>query len=273
VSDANLRQIRILHVVSSGAIPGSLQASLFMPLLTRMPKQRVKAQVACLAPDVVPAAVLRQNGIPVHEIALSRRRFSFGAFGELLNAVKAFRPDVIQAWGHTAQVVSISLRKRSNWKPKVVWSVANTAPLGRSPGLIDRHKLKQAVKLSKRADRIVYASESGGSQYRRAGFPDGGHVMIPPGVDATRFKPDPAARARIREQLQLGADSFVVGMVAPFQPESDHTTFLKGVGELIKANPNLSVVLAGHGVQKGNAPLMALVGGGTLGQRTQLLGE
>ncbi len=32
-------------------------------------------------------------------------------------------------------------------------------------------------------------------------------------------------------------------------------------------------MLAGHGVQKGNAPLMALVGGGTLAGRTQLLGE
>ena len=32
-------------------------------------------------------------------------------------------------------------------------------------------------------------------------------------------------------------------------------------------------MLAGHGVQKGNAPLMALVGGGTLGTRTHLLGE
>ena len=62
-------------------------------------------------------------------------------------------------------------------------------------------------------------------------------------------------------------------MVAPFQPEYDHPTFLKAVGELIKANPNIVVVLAGHGVQKGNAPLMALVGGGTLGTRVQLLGE
>lgn len=273
MSDANLRQIRILHVVSSGAIPGSLQASLFMPLLTRMPKQRVTTQVASLAPDVVPAAVLRQHGIPVHEISLSRRRFSFGAFNELLNAAKAFRPDVIQAWGHTAQIVSIALRKRSNWKPKLVWSVANTAPLTRKAGLIDRQKLKRVAKLSRRADRIVYACESAGTQHRRVGFPDGGHIMIPPGVDATRFKPDPAARAKLREQLQIGPDSFVVGMVAPFQPEYDHATFLKAAGELIKTNPHLSVVLAGHGVQKGNATLMALVGGGTLGTRTQLLGE
>jgi glycosyltransferase involved in cell wall biosynthesis len=272
VSDANLRQIRILHVVSSAAVAASLQQSLLMPVLTRLPKQRVKTQVICLAPNAVPAAVLRQSGVPVHDVALSRKRFSFGGFGELTQAAKGFRPDVIHAWGYTAQIFANLLRKRLDRKIKVVWTVANTTPLPRGAGMIDRQKVKYAAKAALTADRIVYASESGSAQHRRAGFPDE-YLTIPPGIDATRFKPDPAARQKIREQLQLGPDSFVIGMVAPFQPEFDHATFLKAVGELIKANPHICVVLAGHGVQKGNAPLMALVGGGALGTRVQLLGE
>jgi glycosyltransferase involved in cell wall biosynthesis len=273
VSEANLRQIRILHVVSSAAVAASLQQSLLMPVLTRMPKQRVKTQVVCLAPGAVPAAVLRQSGVPVHDVALSRQRFSFGGFGELLKTAKAFKPDVIQAWGYTAQIVANQLRKRSDRKTKVVWTVSNTAPLARGAGMIDRRKLKYAAKAAPTADRIVYASEASAAQHRRAGFPEDEHLTIPPGIDATRFKPDPAARQKIREQLHLAPEAFVIGMVAPFQPEFDHPTFLKAVGELIKSNPHISVVLAGHGVQKGNAPLMALVGGGTIGTRVQLLGE
>jgi glycosyltransferase involved in cell wall biosynthesis len=273
VSEANLRQIRVLHIVSSAAVAAGLQQSLLMPLLTRMPKQRVKTQIVCLAPGAVPAAVLRQNGVPVHDVALSRQRFSFSAFGELVKTAKAFRPDVIQAWGYTAQIVSNAVRKRCDRKIKLVWTVADTVPLPRGAGLIDRQKVKRAAKFSSLADRIVYASDAGAAQHRRIGFPDGDSLTIPPGIDATRFKPDPAARQKIREQLELGPESFVIGMVAPCQPEYDHPTFLKGVGELIKSNPHIAVVLAGHGVQKGNAPLMALVGGGTMGTRTQLLGE
>jgi glycosyltransferase involved in cell wall biosynthesis len=273
VSDGNLRQIRILHFVSSGGLPGAIQQSLFMPLMTKMPKQRVKMQVASLSPGFTPAAVLRQNGVPVHDVSLSKHRFSWGAFGELLNATRQFRPDVIQAWGHTAQLAALAVRARCNWKLKVVWSVGETAPLPKRAGLIDRQKLKLTTRYATKADRIVYTSEAAGSQHRRVGYPDKGHVVVPPGVDPTRFKPDFAARRKIREQLGLAADAFVIGMVAPFQPEYDHPTFIKGVGELIKTNPKISVLLAGHGVQKGNAPLMALVGGGTLGTRTQLLGE
>lgn len=273
VSDANLRQIRVLHLVSAGGVPSSVQPSLFMPLLTRLPRQRVKAQVACLSPGAVPSAVLRQNGVPTFDLALSRKRFSPKAFGELVQSTRHFRPDVIQAWGHTAQVISTLLRKRCDWKPRVVWSVSDTTPLAKNPGFIDRQKLKYAAKFAARADRIVYASESGASQHRRVGFPDGGHETIPPGVDAARFKPDFAARRKLREELSLPGETFVVGMAAPFQAEFDHTTLIRAVGELIKTNPNVALVLAGHGVQKGNAPLMALIGGGALSTRVHLLGE
>jgi glycosyltransferase involved in cell wall biosynthesis len=273
VSEANLRQIRVLHLVSAGGVASALQSSLFMPLLTRLPRQRVKAQVACLSPGAVPSAVLRQNGVPTFDLALSRKRFSPKAFQELVQSTRHFRPDVIQAWGSTAQVISTLLRKRCEWKPRLVWSVSETAPLGKNPGFIDRQKLKYAAKFSTRADRIVYASESGASQHRRVGFPDGGHETIPPGVDATRFKPDFAARRKLREELNLPGEAFVVGMAAPFQTEYDHATLIRAVGDLIKSNPNIALVLAGHGVQKGNAPLMALVGGGALSTRVHLLGE
>lgn len=244
-----------------------------MPLLTRMPKPKVKAQVISLAPGFTSGTLLRQAGIPVHDIALSRRRFAFGALGELLHIARQFRPDVIQAWGHTAQLAAMYVRKRCDWKPRTVWSVAETAPLPKDAGLIDRHKLKMTARRSGKADRIVYTSEAAAGQHRRCGYPDSGHAVIPAGIDPTRFKPDYEARRKVREQLGLAGDTFVIGMVAPFQPEYDHATLLKGVGELIKANPNVSVILAGHGVQKGNAPLMALVGGGTLSTRTHLLGE
>jgi glycosyltransferase involved in cell wall biosynthesis len=250
-----------------------MQQALFMPLLTRMPKQKVKAQVVALAPGFSSGTVLRQSGIPVYDIPLSKRRFAFGALGELLNIARQFRPDVIQAWGRTAQLAAMYVRKRCDWKPKVVWSVADTAPIAKDAGLIDRRKLKMTAKRSAKADRIVYTSEAAAAQHRRCGYPDSGHAVIPAGIDPTRFKPDYEARRKVREQLGLAADAFVIGMVAPFQPEYDHATLLKGVGELIKTHPHVSVILAGHGVQKGNAPLMALVGGGTLGTRAHLLGE
>lgn len=273
VTEGISRQLRVLHVVSSGGIADSMQPFAFMPLLTRLPKQRVKVQVVSLSPGCVRAAVLRQQGVPVHDVALSRARFELGGFKELMTAVHAFRPDVIQAWGHTAQLVSGTIRKRCDWSPAVIWNVTDTIPLAKDAGFVDRQKLKLVAKAAQSTDRIVYASEAAAAHHRRAGYPEQGYAVIAPGVDAARFKPDPAARTKVRERLHVPHDSFVVGMVAPFRPEYDHASFLKGVAELIKTHPNLYVLLAGHGVQRGNAPLMTMIGGGALSQRIQLLGE
>jgi glycosyltransferase involved in cell wall biosynthesis len=273
VSETSPRQLRVLHLVSHDGVAPALQQTLFLPLVARLPKQRVKAEVISFGPGFAPATVLRQNGVPVHEVGLSRKRFAFGAFKNILNTARRMRPDVIQAWGPTAQIVSVKLRARCSWGPKVVWSVTDGVPLTKNAGFIDKYKLKQIAKIAAKADRIIYTSESAAATHRRAGYPEDGYRVIAPGVDAARFKPDVNARRKIREQLGIAPNAFVIGMIAPCVPESDHATLIKGVGELIKTNPNLTLVLAGHGVQKGNAALMSLVGGGTLGARTKLLGE
>ena len=273
VAEADSRQLRVLHIVSSNGVPAAAQQALFMPLLTRLPKARVKSQVVTLAPDFAPAAVLRQAGIPVHDVALSTRRFAPSAPQELLKTVREFHPDIIQAWGLTAQLAALLVRTRCHWQPKLVWSPVDTLPLPPKASFLDQQKLKLSAKFAPKVIRIVYTSEAGAAMHRRAGYPDTTPTIMPLGVDPSRCKPDWPAGRKVREQLGLPANAFVVGMLAPFQPEYDHATFLQGVGELIKTHPNVYVLLAGHGVQRGNAPLMALVGGGTMGTRTQLLGD
>jgi len=273
ISTSNLHQLRVLHVVGTEAVNDGMRQQLLMPLLTRMPRDRIKAQVVSLAPGMLPAVVLRQHQVPVHDVALSRRRFSLWGFHHMMGTVKQFRPDVIHAWGYTAQLLSLLAARQCDWKPRVVWSIPGTASLPRHAGAFDRWKLKCVARLSGRVDRIVYASEAGAAQHRRAGFPDGGHLIVPPGVDAVRFKPDIEARNRLREQLQIDPTAFVIGMSAPFQPQSDHATFLKAIADLVKTQPHVVVILAGHGVQKSNAALMALLGSGSLAIRTHLLGE
>jgi Glycosyl transferases group 1 len=155
---------------------------------------------------------------------------------------------------------------------RVVISASGTTPLAVRGGFFDRQKLKAAARAAAKADKVVFSSEAAAAAHRRIGFLEQGHAVIPPGVDPSRFRQDAAARRRVREQLSVPPDAFVIGMMAPFQADYDHATLLKGLGELIKAQPKIHVLLAGHGVQKGNAPLMALLGG-NLATRTHLLGE
>lgn len=238
------------------------------PLLMRADRRRFQMQVAYFAPGETQAAVARQSGVPVHELELSRRRFAPGAVSELFNILRTFKPDVIHAWGHSAQCAMTLLQKFCKWNPAVVWNMS--APC--NDDLLARGKLKLLRASIRLPKEIVYSTSALAAHYRRMQFPESGRV-ISFGIDTERYKPDFAARKRVREQLQLSPQDFVIGMNAPFLPEHDYTTFIKATAELIKYNPNIQVLIAGRGAQRGNAALMALVGGGTLASRTTLLGE
>jgi glycosyltransferase involved in cell wall biosynthesis len=245
---------------------------LLVPLLARGNRQRIESQVVSLTVGDARFAVVRQSGLPVHEMALSRKRFSPGAFFEAKKLVAQFKPDVLHAWGSSAQLLAKALTWRQNEIP-IVWSVSRTTPLFKNDDWLTRTKFNQNQKFASECDRIVYPSAVAASNHRRAGLPESSGTVISPGVDADRFKPDDVARERVRKQLELPKDAILVGMYAPFSPEFDHGTFLKAIGDLIRVNSNLYCVLAGRGMVKGNAPLSAMLGGGTLGTRVRIVGE
>lgn len=267
-------RLRILHLVSAPQHGGASQAAAvpLSTLLSRVDSTAFAMQVVYFNVGNMQAAVCRQLGVPVHEIELSRRRFSPAALKQLYELVQRFDPDVLHAWGHTAQLATLALRGRKSPRP-VVWSMPNTPPLTERSGLIDRQKIKLLRKYSPTVQRLVYPSSGLAAQYRRLGFSESNEAQIAPGIDVDRFKPDMDARLKMREQLKLEANDFVIGMHAPFTVEADFATFIKATADLIKFHPNVQVLLSGKAVQRGNASLMALLGGGTLATRTTLLGE
>jgi len=269
VSDSKFERLRVLHLV--GGDNQSVPNPLLLPLLTRGNRQRIDSHVVNFVRGSAQFAVVRQSGVPVHEVPLSDKQFSPGALLELKTLIEKTHPDVIHAWGSSAHVAAMMLGGKQT--PPVVWSIAGTAPLPPKAGLVDKFIFGRNKKYAEDTDRIVYASAAAAAQHRRAGLPEAIGTVISPGVDAERFRPDAATRERVRKQLELPPNAVVIGMYAPYQPEFDHGTLLKAVGELIKTNQHLYCVLAGRAIVRGNAALMAMVGGGTLGTRTRLIGE
>ena len=71
--------------------------------------------------------------------------------------------------------------------------------------------------------------------------------VIPNGVDSRRFRPDPEARKRMREQLGLGSDVIVLGTIGRLDPVKDHYTLLAASQRLLAQGVALRVVIVGDG--------------------------
>lgn len=272
VNDSDNR-LRILHLVSATAQSQQSLMAQLSPVVTRFNRNFLHMEIVYFEPGSTQATALRQMGVPVHEIEWSRRRFSIAALPALLKQIKQMQPDIIHCWGHSAQLALHLLKRFVKNMPPVVWTMPNLLPLPPKPGFLDRKKLNMLKKALAMNPHIIYPTTAIAAHYRRLGFPDSNFSTIAVGVDVERYKPDEKLRRKLRDDLKLDSKAFVIGMYAPFIADNDHTSFIKATAELIKYNPNVYVILAGRGVQRGNSTLMGILGGGTLASRTTLLGE
>jgi glycosyltransferase involved in cell wall biosynthesis len=155
----------------------------------------------------------------------------------------------------------------------VLWNVRWTLYDLASERLATRTLLRVSGRLARQPRRIIFNSQVSVSQHATIGFPQDRARVIPNGFDIERFRPDPAARAAVRGELDIPADAEVVGMVARYHPMKDHAMSLRAAARLVERRPNVIFVYAGRNVDAGNEELSRLVQTMGLGGRVRLLGE
>ena len=72
-------------------------------------------------------------------------------------------------------------------------------------------------------------------------------MLIPSAVDTQRYRPDAAARERLRAAFGLPADALVVGVVAQLIERKRHAWLFALLPELVRDWPQLRVVCFGRG--------------------------
>ncbi|HYG84893.1 MAG TPA: glycosyltransferase [Azospirillum sp.] len=129
------------------------------------------------------------------------------------------------------------------------------------------------AKLSPMPDAVVINSETGRRVHEYYGYEPRSWEMIPNGFDLTRFRPDAAARQRMRAELGVPDVVVLIGLPARFDPMKDHLTFLAAATNLVEKEPNVGFVLIGRGLTDDNQWLRSRIAACGLGKHVHLLGE
>ena len=101
--------------------------------------------------------------------------------------------------------------------------------------------------LSGSVDLLVANSSAGLNAYRECGYRPRHAEVIPNGIDADHFRPDPLCRDQIRAELGLAEPETAVGVVGRLVPVKDHPTFLAAAARLRGEHPQARFVLVGDG--------------------------
>ncbi len=212
-------------------------------------------------------------GIPVEGLGLRPGRVGPLAVARLATRLRELRPEVVHTWMYHADLVG-GLAARLAGGCAVGWCIRNST--------LDPARTRRSTRLVARAcalvsgrvpDRIVSCSTVARRVHVELGYDDGRMVVLPNGFDLEAFRPDPGARADVRRELGLGAETPLVGMVGRFDPQKNHAGFFEAAGRVRAQRPGTHFVLAGLGLEPGCADVEALATAAGVADATHLLGR
>ncbi|MFN4282898.1 MAG: glycosyltransferase [Alphaproteobacteria bacterium] len=267
--------LKILHVITGLSTGGA--EMMLVKLLANLPADETRHVVVSLTGGGPLADRIAALGVPVVQLGMNRPGFArlpalAAGFLRLRRLIRAERPDLVQAWMYHANLVA-GLAALGFRAPPVIWGIrqSDLDPKISKPATIRVAKLGGLLSRAL-SDTILCCSEVARVAHERIGYDPARMVVIPNGFDLGEFKPDAAARAALRRELNLPDAAPLVGLIARFDSQKDHRGFLAAAAQARRAVPDAHFLLCGGGVDAANRQLAGWIDDFDLGTRCRLLG-
>jgi glycosyltransferase involved in cell wall biosynthesis len=265
--------MKIVHVINGLDIGGA--ETMMLRLLSRCDRQLYDFEVISLTDLGVIADDLRALNIPVRALGMRRDATlpNPAAIFGLQRWLRRSKPDLVQTWMYHANLIG-GLAAKMAVRAPLIWGIRQTNVDLVSVRLRTSLIAKGAALLSNvLPDHILYNSHVSRRAHGALGYADKRAGVIPNGFDLEVFKPDPAARSAIRGELGLDNDTPLVGLIARYDPQKDHATFIAAVGLVHSQHPGAHFLAAGLGVDAGNDNIMAAIDKAGIADHCHLLGH
>ncbi len=262
--------IRVVHIIT-GLDTGGAELMLYR-LVTSLEPATFACSVVSLTDLGPTAAKLRAAGVPVRALGMRRGVPDPCAVPRLARWLRAVVPDVVQTWMYHADLIG-GLATWLAGRPPLAWGLRQSTLDPRTSKRGTIWTARACAALSRRLPmRIVCCSEASRRVHVALGYAPEKMVVIPNGFDLARFRPDLAARAAVRAELGVPPEAPLVGLVARWDPQKDHRTFVAAAARLRAARPDAHFLLCGDGITWENPALAGWLAAAGLREGVHLLG-
>lgn len=262
--------MRVAHVITNLEVGGA--QIMLQRLVTRLQASGVSNAVIGLGTASHQFDDLRRLGISVDALGMHPHVPSPLALLRLKRLLTTFRPDVVHTWMYHADLTGGLVARLGRVAP-VIWGVHHTPHASERFKLITKGIIRVNARLSAFVPaRIICCAHAAKDAHVALGFAPDRLVVIPNGFDTDMYRPDPAARISVRQELGLAPDTPLVGLMARFHPQKDHATFVRSAAHLVRQSSAAHFVLAGRGVTDSNPDLQAWLAASGSPDRFHVLG-
>lgn len=260
--------MKVMHVISS-LYDGGAEGALYRLCLHTPWYQHV---VVCMMDEGKYGLMLKAAGVELHCLGMSQGKPTWQGVLHFWHLLRRLRPDLVQTWMYHADLMGGVIARLSGVK-KVFWGIRHG---DLSPGTV-KHSTIRVANLCARLStwvptRIVSCSQQATQSHAAIGYDFSLMVVIPNGYELSRYAPDALARAHLRDELGVGRETFLLGMVARFDAQKDHANLFAALQRLNQGKA-FHCLLVGTGMDADNEELRCLLQTHGVADMVTLLGR
>lgn len=228
-------------------------------LVSRIDRGIFSPLVISLNDDVPMAQDFENLGIPVTTLGINGIASIPRGGIRLLRLLHRHQPQIVQTWMYHADLVG-GLGARAIGIQPVIWNIRHS----NLDSKIDPGTTVQVAKACARLSSVVPAhivccSETAKAIHEKLGYDPKKIVVIPNGFDLSKFIPDSVSRRRIRNDLGVTKDTFLIGLVGRYHPQKGHRTFIRAAAKLTSQVKGIEFLFCGKGADWQNRELVNLI--------------
>lgn len=260
---------KVVHIIS-GLEDGGAQSILFRISTNDSSCDHV---VVSLGGDGKYGELLRSNSVQVVCLNMPRGRITFSGISYLWRFLRLERPDVIQTWMYHADFLGGITGRLAGCK-NVIWNI-------RHSDLVPGANAKLTILISKICAlvsgfvprKIICCAHAAKKVHVNYGYSKNRMVVVQNGLDPDIYYYNPTAREQIRANWGLALSEIAIGLVARYDPQKDHGTFLEALAILKNREMSPKCFFVGTGMTNQNNELMEKISKLGLQNEINLIGR
>lgn len=259
----------ILHIIT-GLTNGGAEAVLYR-LVTNDKKNR-HVVISMMGMEKY-GALLEESGILVYTLDMPKGKITFKGIRSLWRLIRTERPAIIQTWMYHADLIGGIVGRLAGVK-KIFWCIHNSTLVAGLTSSSTLFVTKLCAPLSYVIpNKIISCAEKAIEVNVSQGYSGAKFSLVPNGYDLAQFKPDPDGGRSLRNEWQIPHDTFLLGLVARFDPQKDVLNLIKALGIVHEKGVNFHLVLVGTGMEDSNSELRTWLRENNILQRVSMIGQ
>lgn len=260
-----------LTLIITGLNTGGAEMML-LKMLERLSPTKFSPRVISLT-DIGPIGQRIQSlGIPVTALGMQRGIPNPFDLLRLVRLLQRNKPDIVHTWMYHADLFG-GIAARLAGIPVVIWHIHHSDLSKQNTKAMTKLVANLCARLSHTVpNSILSCSKISQDIHSALGYAPDKFVVIPNGYDIENFQPNVEVHESVRKELKIAADTPLVGLIARFDPQKNHTGFFEAAGYLHQKRPDVHFLLAGSNIENTNEALMTAIHKAKVNHVTHLLG-